>query len=363
MEQRDTYLPVYYGTNPRGFAASYQEGESLRIESGKIISGIDIELTPGESRYATSGDSSIYVSPEPAWPGVLMSREELMTLDRVAVYQDNADGNTVADYRFLAIPDLRASGASRVRLMLPMSMLGPYDIDTLPVYLGYDKLEACQSDADDDCVAGRSVDLYTYSAGEMAILEIRTTQGGIFQVGVRPQFYDSAESVFAGDILWLADSGITTGCNAAGDMFCPDDVVTRGQMAAFLVRALGLSSRLDDPFVDDDVSIFQGDIEKLAAAGITKGCNPPVNDRFCPNESVTRGQMAAFLVRALGYTDDGGGDLFGDDNGSVFESAIDKLATAGVTRGCNPPVNDRFCPAAPVTRGQMAAFLHRALGD
>jgi len=46
--------------------------------------------------------------------------------------------------------------------------------------------------------------------------------------------------------------------------------------------------------------------------------------------------MAAFLVRALGCADDGGGDLFEDDDGNIFESAIDKLATAGVTRGCNP---------------------------
>jgi hypothetical protein len=146
-------------------------------------------------------------------------------------------------------------------------------------------------------------------------------------------------------------------------MFCPHDPVTRGQMAAFLVRALNLT---DDgggnTFVDDDGSIFENDIAKLAAAGITKGCNPPLNDMFCPNDNVTRGQMAAFLVRALVYTDDGGGDLFVDDDGSIFESDIDKLATAGVTRGCNPPVNDRFCPTSNVTRGQMAAFLHRALG-
>lgn len=46
----------------------------------------------------------------------------------------------------------------------------------------------------------------------------------------------------------------------------------------------------------------------------------------------------------------------------IFEADIDKLATAGVTRGCNPPVNDQFCPGKAVTRGQMAAFLHRALG-
>lgn len=59
--------------------------------------------------------------------------------------------------------------------------------------------------------------------------------------------------------------------------------------------------------------------------------------------------------------DDGGGNLFIDDD-SVFEADIDKLGTAGVTRGCNPPTNDRFCPNDSVTRGQMAAFLHRALG-
>lgn len=68
------------------------------------------------------------------------------------------------------------------------------------------------------------------------------------------------------------------------------------------------------------------------------------------------------MARALGYTDDGGGDLFTDDNDSIFEADIDKLASAGVTRGCNPPENDRFCPGGSVKRGQMAAFLHRALG-
>jgi hypothetical protein len=177
-------------------------------------------------------------------------------------------------------------------------------------------------------------------------------------------FSDDDGSIFEPDIEWLAGEGITRGCNPpVNDMFCPHDPVTRGQMAAFLVRALNLT---DDgggnTFVDDDGSIFENDIAKLAAAGITKGCNPPLNDMFCPNDNVTRGQMAAFLVRALVYTDDGGGDLFVDDDGSIFESDIDKLATAGVTRGCNPPVNDRFCPTSNVTRGQMAAFLHRALG-
>jgi hypothetical protein len=72
--------------------------------------------------------------------------------------------------------------------------------------------------------------------------------------------------------------------------------------------------------------------------------------------------MAAFLVRAFGFVDDGGGDLFIDDDSSIFERDIDRLATAGVTRGCNPPSNTRYCPDQVVSRGQMAAFLHRALG-
>ncbi len=176
-------------------------------------------------------------------------------------------------------------------------------------------------------------------------------------------FTDTHGNRFTEDILWLAREGITKGCNPpANDRYCPDRPVTRGQMAAFMVRALGLTESGSTDFVDDDGSIFEADIEKLAAAGITKGCNPPVNDRFCPDRSVTRGQMAAFMVRALDLTDPGSTD-FVDDDGSIFEADIEKLAAAGITKGCNPPVNDRFCPDNPVTREQMAAFMFRALGD
>ncbi|MCP4307374.1 MAG: hypothetical protein GY788_21385, partial [bacterium] len=135
-------------------------------------------------------------------------------------------------------------------------------------------------------------------------------------------------------------------------------------MAAFLVRALDLPAVSGgDRFGDDDDSVFEADIERLAAAGITQGCNPPVNDQFCPTGTVTRGQMAAFLVRALDLPAVSGGDRFGDDDDSVFEADIERLAAAGITAGCNPPVNDQFCPTGTVTRGQMAAFLARALGN
>ena len=118
--------------------------------------------------------------------------------------------------------------------------------------------------------------------------------------------------------------------------------------------------RCDGTFCDDDTSMFEGDIEHLATLDITSGCNPPAGDRFCPDRQVTRGQMAAFLVRALELSAQGSVDFI-DDDGSVFEADIEKLATAGITYGCNPPSNNRFCPDRQVTRGQMAAFLVRAL--
>ena len=215
-----------------------------------------------------------------------------------------------------------------------------------------------------------------YETVAQHILTVTVSDGGLtdagtitvnvadeFEVPAAATFGDVATTdLFFADIEWLAWRGITKGCNPPiNDEFCPDNFVTRGQMAAFLVRALGLTDTGTTDFVDDDGSIFETDIEKLAAAGITRGCNPPINDEFCPDNSVTRGQMAAFLVRALGLTDTGTTD-FVDDDGSIFETDIEKLAAAGITRGCNPPINDQFCPDNSVTRGQMAAFLRRALG-
>ncbi|MBK5267129.1 MAG: bifunctional metallophosphatase/5'-nucleotidase [Acidimicrobiia bacterium] len=177
-------------------------------------------------------------------------------------------------------------------------------------------------------------------------------------------FTDDDASIFEADIEWMAANGITFGCNQAGDLFCPDDDVTRGQMAAFLTRALGLTAGAGaDLFTDDDTSIFEADINRIRTAGITFGCNPPANDKFCPNDNVTRGQMAAFLGRALHLNDASGADLFTDDDSSIFEGDIDRIGTARITLGCNPPANDRYCPTNNVTRGQMAAFIHRAMTD
>ena len=181
--------------------------------------------------------------------------------------------------------------------------------------------------------------------------------------GISGRFVDDDTSVHEGAIEAVATAGITVGCNPpTSDRFCPDALVTRGQMAAFMHRGFRdiLTQGPATTFVDDDQSVFEADIEWLGATGVTRGCNPPTNNRFCPESVVTRAQMAAFLVRALGLTARGSATFVDDDN-SEFEADIERLASAGITLGCNPPANDRFCPTDPVTRGQMASFLARAL--
>ena len=99
----------------------------------------------------------------------------------------------------------------------------------------------------------------------------------------------------------------------------------------------------------------------IAAAGITKGCNPPQNTEFCPDRAVTRAEMASMLVRAFNIP--WSADLFFSDLGSsVHAGDINALAASEITLGCNPPENDRFCPHDDVTREQMATFLMRGLG-
>ena len=165
-------------------------------------------------------------------------------------------------------------------------------------------------------------------------------------------FTDISSSPFKSEIEWLYGSGITSGCSPT--LFCPTGSVTREQMASFLVRALGLPSTTQDFFTDDDSSIHQADINRLAAAGVTGGCGPGI---FCPGSNVTREQMASFLVRGFDLAS-APTDYFVDDETSIHEADINSLAQSGITGGCGPGI---FCPGSNVTREQMAAFLYRAM--
>ena len=173
-------------------------------------------------------------------------------------------------------------------------------------------------------------------------------------------FRDDDNSIHESNIEKIFAEGITVGCNPPiNNEFCPDRHITRGEMSAFIVRALDLSDMSGDVAFDDVAgTTFENDIDKLMTAGIGFGCD---ENSFCPNRPLLRDEMAELLVRAFGYDNPETVDFFVDDEGNRFEDSINKLANHWITLGCNPPDNDEFCPQRTLIRAEMATFFVRAL--
>lgn len=166
-------------------------------------------------------------------------------------------------------------------------------------------------------------------------------------------FTDDNGNPHEGMIEAIVAVGVTNGCDVG--RYCPGRSVTRGQMASFLARAFDLPATATDYFTDDRTSAHHANINALAAAGVTFGCD---TDRYCPDDEVPRAQMATFLARAIGLAP-ADVDAFTDDDGSVHEANIDALAEAGITAGCG---DGTYCPTAHIPRDQMASLVGRALG-
>jgi hypothetical protein len=172
------------------------------------------------------------------------------------------------------------------------------------------------------------------------------------RVGCLPAFTDIGTTMHARSIRELHALGYLYGCDYR--KACPHDVLSRGEAAAFLARTLKLPVANKDYFNDDNGSTFEGVINRLAAAGITRGCAP---GKYCPERIMTRAEFASMMVRALGI----GGpapDAFSDDDGQTAEGDINSFAAAGLTKGCG---SDRFCPDSPLPRDESASFFYRSL--
>ena len=166
-------------------------------------------------------------------------------------------------------------------------------------------------------------------------------------------FYDFVEAV--------GRNQISSGCG--GGNYCPAAAVTRAQMAVFLLKSKHGSAYVPPAatgtvFSDVHANAFAAAwIEELKAEGITSGCG---GGRYCPNAIVTRAQMAVFLLRAehgAGYVPPAPTGIFADLLlTDPFTPWIEKLSIEGVTAGCG---NGNFCPNSANMRGQMAAFLVR----
>lgn len=160
----------------------------------------------------------------------------------------------------------------------------------------------------------------------------------------------------------LRRAAVTGGCG--GGRFCVADSVNRAQMSVFLLKGF-FGGSYEPPACTglfDDVpcpSAFADWIEDLYNRGITSGCGASPK-RFCPAAAVTRGQMAVFLLKTLegtGYAPPPCGGLFEDVLcSSAFAGWIEDLVSREITAGCSaePAL---YCPANSVTRGQMATFL------
>jgi hypothetical protein len=159
----------------------------------------------------------------------------------------------------------------------------------------------------------------------------------------------------------LAANGVTNGCGPS--IYCPEDSVTRAQMALFLERSMRGGDFQPDPavgniFLDVQADYWAGGwIELLYSDGITTGCGVAI---YCPEEAVTREQMAVFLLRAKNgpdYVPPTPTGIFVDVPLTHWAAGwIEQLYAEGITLGCGP---DIYCPSDAVTRAQMAVFLVR----
>ena len=168
--------------------------------------------------------------------------------------------------------------------------------------------------------------------------------------------------VHAPAVAALEELGVFKGTECGDGLFCPGEPMLRWVMAVWLIRVLGeeLPEGAGSRFADVDAEAWWAPfVEALADVGVTEGCaTDPL--RYCPQDPVTRAQMASFLVRAFRLSP-AASVGFSDTGGSTHEPNVDALAAARVTAGCaTKPL--RYCPDEAVTRAQMATFLARAVG-
>lgn len=164
---------------------------------------------------------------------------------------------------------------------------------------------------------------------------------------------------FSDYITLLRNNGVTSGCSST--TYCPDGTVNRGQMAVFIIRAMMGGDNFTYPAAPyfNDVPTGHGFfrwIQKLRELGITTGCG---QSNYCPDNSVTRGEVAVFLVRARF------GNAFSFSTAPYFTDVpntdglfpfIQKMRETGITAGCTATT---YCPEQQNNRGQMAVFLIR----
>jgi S-layer family protein len=163
----------------------------------------------------------------------------------------------------------------------------------------------------------------------------------------------------------LLHHGVTSGCSATA--YCPASATTREQMAVFVLVAKEGTGYVPPAcatpvFADVPASSpFCRWIEELARRAVVSGCG---GGNYCPGSVVTREQMAVFVLRTLDQTLSPPAcappNLYLDvPETSPFCRWIEELTRRGVVTGCG---GGNYCPAASVTREQMGVFISATFG-
>jgi hypothetical protein len=179
---------------------------------------------------------------------------------------------------------------------------------------------------------------------------------------------DVFDDVAAGDVHAEAIDCVAwyeVALGRAPGAYDPQATVTRGQMAAFLVRLLDRASHdlpepRDQGFGDVVGHPFEDAINQLAELQVARGTS---SDTFSPQGRVRRDQMASFIVRAHREVAGGlgsPGDRFDDLEGNPHESNVEVAAASGIVAGTGERT---YSPRRAVSRAQMASFLARTLAS
>ncbi|HVR32132.1 MAG TPA: S-layer homology domain-containing protein, partial [Acidimicrobiia bacterium] len=216
-------------------------------------------------------------------------------------------------------------------------------------------------------------DGHVYGVGESfqvrgVTIEVVAYDGQAFSLAVSgaavsERFVDDNGNIHEDAIEAIAAVGVSTGCNATTDRYCPSRNVSRAEMAAFLLRAISDTTVASSNSTFSDVPAgewFAPSVNRLAELGISVGYG---DGTFRPNALVSRAEMAVFLTRAFDWLDavQPTGAFSDVPSDAWYAGAAEGILAAGVTAGCSTaPLS--YCPDAAVARDSMASFLARSLG-
>ena len=176
-------------------------------------------------------------------------------------------------------------------------------------------------------------------------------------------YYAASLSIAAFAEAHVRDNGLMSGTSET--TFEPEGTMTRGMLATTLYRIAGSPSleneNLGYPYADVPGDAWYADGFYWARlAGVVSGYS---DERFGPNDPVTREQIAVILWRDAGSPEAQAGSPFADE-GSIASwaaQAVDWAQSSGILSGRE---NSRFDPQASATRAEVAVMLraYRTMG-